>query len=282
MERRILPRRSTREYWSLSPMPVPKKFEGYIYGAATHLYLKPATWTWLARRVRGAESADTYHGKIMTNEDATKLITVNGPIELTGIEHVIPHPVARDIILQSGEQRIAVLDCPCRAQKEKACEPRDVCLVVGEPFAGFVIDHQPSKTRYVSRTEALSILDAENERGHIHTAWFKDVMHGRFYAICNCCSCCCLGMQSFLRGVPRIAHSGYLPVVDASKCRTCGACKSICPFSAIEATEKTVKITENVCMGCGVCATHCRHKAITLQLAPGRGVPLAIDILVAE
>jgi hypothetical protein len=38
--------------------------------------------------------------------------------------------------------------------------------------------------------EALDLLRAEHERGHLHSAWFKDVMLNRFYAICNCCKCC--------------------------------------------------------------------------------------------
>jgi len=281
LERSLIPRRSTREYWNTSSLSPLQKIEGYIYGARTSAYLKLATWKWLMSRSSEADSggADRYHGKVLTSEDASKLITVKGPVELTNLEHIVPYPVARDIILKDEDQSIAVLECPCRAQKEDSCYPRDVCLVVGEPFAGFVVEHQPSKARRASQAEALEIIGAEERRGHIHTAWFKDVMHNRFYAICNCCSCCCLGMQSYSSGVPRIAHSGYRPEIDKDACTGCGTCAGICPFGAVNIDDALPEIEEEACMGCGVCASHCPSGAVSLALAPDKGVPLAIDKL---
>jgi MinD superfamily P-loop ATPase len=32
------------------------------------------------------------------------------------------------------------MECPCRAQKKDACQPHDVCLVMGEPFTSFIVD----------------------------------------------------------------------------------------------------------------------------------------------
>ncbi|MHB8841546.1 MAG: ATP-binding protein [Candidatus Aquicultor sp.] len=283
LEGSILPRRSTRAYWRLSNLPRRKRIEGYIYGARTSLYLKPATWPWLLPKDQGNEPADTYHGKVLTGRDAARLITVDTPVELTDLEHVIPYPVARDIIFSEGVQRIAVLECPCRAQKNEACEPKDVCLVVGEPFASFVVDHQPGKARHISADEALAVLAAEERRGHIHTAWFKDVMHNRFYAICNCCRCCCLGMQSFMRDVPRLVHSGYRPQVDYSVCVGCGTCAGVCPFGAVIVGENgTAVVDDDACMGCALCVSHCTEGAIALEHAPDKGIPLAIDMLLAD
>lgn len=283
LERSVLPRRSTRDYWRLSPLPVLKKVEGYIYGARTSIYLKPATWGWLLARRKVAESADTYHGKVLIGSDALKLISVNRPVGLTDIEHVVPYPVARDIIINGGEQQVAALECPCRALKADACEPRDVCLVIGEPFASFVVEHQPKKARMISSTEALDIIDAEERRGHIHTAWFKDVMHNRFYAICNCCGCCCLGMKSFFRGIPRLAHSGYRPSIEQDFCTGCTICETVCQFGAIspDATNGVV-IDDSRCMGCGLCASHCPQGAVILSLDSDKGAPLDLEILLAN
>ncbi len=283
LEGGVLLRRSTRAYWRLSDLPWRKRIEGYVYGARTSLYLKPATWSWLLPKDRGNESADTYHGKVLIAGDATRLITVGTPVELTELEHVVPYPVARDIILDGSGQPIAVFECPCRAQKTDACEPRDVCLIVGEPFASFVVDHQPGKARHISVDEALAILAAEERRGHIHTAWFKDVMHDRFYAICNCCRCCCLGMQSFMRDVPRLAHSGYRPQVDHGACVGCGTCADVCPFGAIiVGWDGTAVVDDDSCMGCALCVSHCAEGAIALENAPDKGVPLAIDMLLED
>jgi len=279
MERGLWPRKSTLAFWRLSNLPWPKKLEGYIYGARADWYLKPVTWPWFMRRFVKNESPDTYHGKLITEQDAAKIILLKQPLELNDLEHVIPYPLARSIILQDPLPSLAVMECPCRAQKKNACLPRDVCLVVGEPFTSFIVDHQPDRARRITVEEALQIIREEEERGHIHTAWFKDVMHNRFYTICNCCSCCCLGMSSFSRGVKRLAHSGYKPVLDQSSCLTCGNCLFICPFGAISTNGEYPVIDLSKCMGCGLCVSHCPNQSITLSLAPDRGRPLNIDVL---
>jgi len=279
LEGSVFPKKSTRDFWRLSGMPFLKKLEGYFYGTRPALYLRPATWGWVIRLMGSREQGDTYHGKVMTKGDTSRLISVNEPVHLTDLEHVIPYSVARDIILKDPLPSLAAMDCPCRAQKKDACEPRDVCLVMGEPFVSFVLDHHPDKSRRITVAEALTIIEEEDRRGHIHTAWFKDAMHDRFYTICNCCSCCCLGMQSFIRGTPRIAHSGYSPVVDAGLCASCGTCADLCPFKAIDAKGEVPVIDKDVCMGCGLCAGHCPAGAISLVPAPQKGTPLDIDKL---
>ncbi|HEX3012276.1 MAG TPA: 4Fe-4S binding protein [Syntrophomonadaceae bacterium] len=279
LERSILPRNSTRQFASLSPMPLGKLLEGYFYAARPAWYLKPATWTWFRHLFMKAESADTYHGKVMTLGDAGKIIKLDQPVGLYNLDKVVPYPVAQSIIL-SQPLKLAVMECPCRAQKESSC-PRDVCLVVGEPFVSFVVEHSPEKARRIETGEALQILQEEEERGHIHTAWFKDAMHGRFYTICNCCTCCCLGMASYFRGVPRMAHSGYQPSVDTNNCIGCGNCHEICPYEAITLVNDTPALN-SLCMGCGLCVSHCPVQAIELNPAAEKGVPLDLELLIPD
>jgi Pyruvate/2-oxoacid:ferredoxin oxidoreductase delta subunit len=280
LERSLKPGKSTRAFWSLSPLPFFKKLEGYIYGSRPHWYLKPATWSWFMKPGR-PESADSYHGKVLTGTDAVKLVSLNQAVELRNLEHVVPYPLARDIIMEQPRSLVA-MRCPCREQKKDGCQPREVCLVVGEPFASFAVEHQPGRARFIDLDEALDILKSEEERGHIHTAWFKDAMHNRFYCICNCCSCCCLGMKSFERGAPRLTHSGYLPRLDEEECSACGVCSTVCPFSAAVRDEERPYFDLEKCMGCGLCVSHCPATALTLELAPHKGIPLSIDRLVQE
>jgi Pyruvate/2-oxoacid:ferredoxin oxidoreductase delta subunit len=279
LEGRIIPHRSTGAFWNLSDLPFTKKLEGYFYASRPDWYLKPATWHWFMHRFNSGESGDTYHGKVLSREDASRLIRVKKPLALTDLDQVIPYPLAKSIILQNPLPSLAVVDCPCRAQKPDACEPRDICLVMGEPFTSFIIEHQPGKARRISVEEALEIIAAEEERGHIHTAWFKDVMHNRFYTICNCCPCCCLGMKSYFRGVPRLAHSGYSPAIDNEVCSACGNCASICPFHALLTDGEYPVINLDLCMGCGLCVSHCPTDAINLMLAPHKGIPMNIEQL---
>lgn len=221
--------------------------------------------------------ADTYHGKVVTLESARKLLTLDRPITLPDLEQVIPYKRARDLIIENPDHIVA-LECPCRSVRENPCLPLDVCLIIGEPFAGFTLDHHGAKARAISQTEAIEILEAENRRGHVAHAFFKDILLDRFYAICNCCSCCCGAMQAQRNGTPMLASSGYTCTLEPGKCRSCGECVSVCQFGAIDLSRQWC-IDENECMGCGVCVDVCKHDALSLLRDPSRGEPLEIHTL---
>lgn len=221
---------------------------------------------------------DTYHGKAMPLNEATKLITVNREINTEVPEHVLPFTRARDIVM-TPETRIAVIDCPCRSAMTNPCKPMDVCLVVGDPFVSFILDNHPTKAREIKAEEAVRILKAENARGHVTHAFFKDVMLGRFYAICNCCSCCCGAMKAQRHGLNMLCSSGYLAEVDEENCVSCGICAEKCQFKAIGFRKGHAFIRNKRCMGCGVCIDSCAKDALTLRLAPEKGEPLIVDEL---
>ncbi len=78
-------------------------------------------------------------------------------------------------------------------------------------------------------------------------------MLGRFYAICNCCSCCYGAMQAHQHGTPMLASSGHVAQVD-----------------------------EDLCAGCGVCVSQCSQEAISLLRDPAKAEPLEIEKLIAR
>lgn len=225
--------------------------------------------------------ADNYHGKVVTLSSAKQLVSLKQEIALENLEHVVPFEKARDIVMHDPDH-IAVLECPCRASRANPCYPLDVCLIVGEPFASFILEHQPDRARAITSKEAVAILEAEHERGHVHHAFFKDAMLGRFYAICNCCACCCGAMQATRNGIPMIIPSGYISSVDEALCVGCGACIETCQFGALTlGYGYTIVVDAERCMGCGVCVGQCDFEAMSLQLAPERGAPLEMDALMA-
>ena len=225
--------------------------------------------------------ADTYHGKVVPFESARRLVTVNEDICLPNLEQVIPYKKATDIILKNPDH-IAVLQCPCRSARPDPCLPLEVCLVIGEPFASFVIEHHPQRARWITQEEAVQILKEEDERGHAHHAFFKDAMLGRFYAICNCCACCCGAMQAHRHGTPMLASSGYVSEVDDDLCLGCGVCAEACQFGALSLVDYRVFVDEALCMGCGVCIERCEQGALSLRLEPLKGEPLEILELMAK
>lgn len=222
--------------------------------------------------------ADTYHGKVVPLDAAKRLVQVDEPVDLTVPEHVVPFAVARDIVLEHPDHIVA-LDCPCRMAREDPCLPLDVCLIVGEPFASFVLEHQRAHARQITPDEAVEILAAEDARGHVHHAFFKDAMLQRFYAICNCCSCCCGAMQAHQNGIPMLISSGYVSEVDEARCVGCGTCVELCQFGALSLEDGHAVVDAAACMGCGVCTQACPQAALSLARAPDRPAPLEIEAL---
>jgi ferredoxin len=225
--------------------------------------------------------ADTYHGKVVPLESARQLVAVQEDVSLPNLESIVPYAMARDIVLKNPGHIVA-LECPCRASRANPCLPLDVCLIIGEPFASMVAEHHPRRSRWLTRQQAESILEAEHARGHVHHAFFKDAMLGRFYAICNCCPCCCGAMQAMRNGTPMLASSGYVCQVDESACTGCGECQTVCPFEAITAEDGVAVVDRSACMGCGVCISSCASTALGLVRAPEKGEPLEILTLIAQ
>jgi Pyruvate/2-oxoacid:ferredoxin oxidoreductase delta subunit len=276
---------------------------GYIYGRLPYLYIAIGTgehpWSKRLARFGGlvnklitrkkpdesSESqigfADTYHGKAVPLETAKRLVTIREEIAIPDLEQIIPYKRARSIILRNPDH-IVVLDCPCRAARPNPCLPLDVCLIVGEPFASFVHEHHPERSRRISQEETIAILKAEDERGHVHHAFFKDAMLERFYAICNCCDCCCGAMQAHRSGTPMLASSGYISQVDEDLCIGCSDCAEYCQFHALEVVDGINHVNLEKCMGCGVCISKCDQGALSLVLEPTKGIPLEVCSLMGK
>jgi ferredoxin len=112
--------------------------------------------------------------------------------------------------------------------------------------------------------------------------YYKDAMLGQFYAICNCCSCCCGTMNAHRNGTPMLASSGYVAVVDADLCADCSSCADSCQFAAISLDDGSARVDASACMGCGVCVARCPQEALSLQRDPAKGEPLEIRELMVR
>ena len=276
---------------------------GYVYGRWTYLYIEigvgehpfakrlAPVFSWFKKLVTKKKPtdstepkpgmADTYHGKAVPLETAKQLVLINEEIQIPDLEQVIPYKRARSIIMKNPDHIVAI-DCPCRSARENPCLPMDVCLVIGDPFASFVHEHQPEHSRWITRDEAIAILQAEDERGHVHHAFFKDAMLDRFYAICNCCECCCGAMHAHRTGTPMLASSGFVAQVDEILCTGCGNCNEYCQFNALEVVDGVNHVIYEKCMGCGVCVSKCDYDAMSLVPDESKGIPLEISNLMDE
>ncbi len=278
------------------------RIHGYFYGRWPYLYIGVGTgrhpltsvikpvWRFLTGNKKESgqkptpgkvKFADGYHGKALLVDEAKKLVKVNKSINPGDLEQVIPYARAREIILKNPDH-IAVLECPCRATRPNPCLPLDVCIVVGEPFASFILEHIPQRSRKITGDQAAMILEEEHKRGHVQHAFFKDAMLDRFYAICNCCSCCCGAMQAHRNGVPMLASSGYTVEADHLNCIGCGECVKSCQFRAITMLDKHPVINSAQCMGCGICVDGCSQDCLSLKRDPKKCPPLEVAGLVEK
>jgi len=256
---------------------------GYIYLRLQKQYLNflikgnPTTPSFIRKWI-----VDRYHSKILTPDQASRIITIDKEIPLQKLEQIVPHEIARSIVLNASP-KIVAFECGCRHARPNPCQPTQVCLFIGEPYADFMREHHPAESRELTRNEALELLDQEHARGHLHAAWFKDAMLDRFYVLCNCCKCCCGGIENMVKynSPSMMASSGYVVEADTSLCKACGTCVNFCPFSALSVENDLVAINWEKCMGCGVCVDKCPNKGLSLQRDEKKGMPLEVELLVS-
>jgi MinD superfamily P-loop ATPase len=69
---------------------------------------------------------------------------------------------------------------------------------------------------------------------------------------------------------PEVTHtasysSGSKAVIHLNKCNSCGICRDLCRFHAIEFIENEPVVDEFACEGCGLCEMACPVSAITMH-----------------
>ena len=86
---------------------------------------------------------------------------------------------------------VAVGPCDCRQVFANCDNPADVEILLG-PTRHILLEAMPHDSHEITGEEAAKILHDCHEKGLIHTI-IK--CRGDFYAICNCCSCCCVPLR---------------------------------------------------------------------------------------
>jgi Pyruvate/2-oxoacid:ferredoxin oxidoreductase delta subunit len=257
-----------------------RALHGYIYGRWPLRYVKTLLRLLKLRppAFLGRWFANRYHARVLVHDHARAIVSLDHDVLARDQEQIVPFRLARDIILKSPPE-VVVFDCSCRLNRPVHCEPTKVCMIIGQPISGLILEQQPSARR-LTQAEAFELLEAEHARGHVHTAWFKDAMLNRFYAICNCCQCCCVGIQAMVEfGVPVLLSSGYVAEIDPEKCAHCGDCLEACAFHALTDGAGVVSRNWERCMGCGACEVKCSTGAIHLVRDERKGTPLDVRAL---
>ena len=210
-----------------------------------------------------------YIMKLLIPKWGLKVVPIGESIDQTVT--VAPNEEIRKII-----ERVpiyAVGDCFCRTilAKRKCNKPVDVCMIVGwGQELENLIDN--GEYRRVSLEQILDKLEQIDKHALVSQLVFFP-NDQTFYNICNCCGCCCVGIQALKKfSTPIIVGSPFYAKIDPEKCIGCLKCKNErCNFDAIKKVRLNGEIKAEVvterCYGCGLCASKkygCPEGAITL------------------
>jgi electron transport complex protein RnfB len=194
------------------------------------------------------------------------------------VEKVIPTGVEIHLYDKVSEyikkaEYISVAQCFCRHQAEllgRPCDkPKETCFCFG-PSARFVAER--GFGRFVTKEEALQILDRCEEAGLVHCS--SNVAESIDF-VCNCCTCHCGILQTF-KDPNRVkfgARSNYIVETDSERCVGCESCVQICPVEALRMEDDMVRRDPSLCIGCGLCVSACPSEALKMVPREEKTIP---------
>jgi hypothetical protein len=119
----------------------------------------------LARWAANAYGRSLHRAYLLTPEEALELVNVAGGLAVTA--------------------------CDCR-RVFKNCDHPIITEILLGPTRHVMLEAMPRESREISHGEAEEILRVNQRRGLVFTI-IK--CRGDFYAICSCCSCCCVPLR---------------------------------------------------------------------------------------
>jgi Pyruvate/2-oxoacid:ferredoxin oxidoreductase delta subunit len=162
--------------------------------------------------------------------------------------------------------------CQCRMAMQltgKGCsKPMLSCVAIG-PLARLVIAR--GMMRKADKAEILEVKRHAEDQGLV--TWLANELGDRRGNVCcSCCGCCCHALRSIteLSAPALVSAPHFVPVKHDAACTSCDRCVRVCPtgaWSAVSGSQPA--FNKPRCIGCGLCAVHCRAGALELTTAEG-------------
>ena len=208
---------------------------------------------------------DTYAEEFVGHEtQGLRAIPINETIQDT--RQVMPYEDILKVI--DNFEYYSVSACPCSHRHnldhdfEECKHTLERCLHFDD-LGRYCVENGLGKE--ITKEETLKILRMAADAGLVHGL---SNTQEKMDTICNCCSCCCLFLESAVKmpGIIPRGHqpSNYIREIDEEKCIVCGLCARLCPMNALKVNDKKLIFDPERCIGCGVCAHKCKHDATYL------------------
>lgn len=171
-----------------------------------------------------------------------------------------PVPVDELVKMVEGlEGRLAVGPCRCRIGHKACSHPIETDIVI-RTGTDVWLKAFPEDYRVIEKSEAIHIIRDCAGRGMFHMVFLHCLVGGAMneYVICNCCTDGCVPYilnRVLGQNIYPLVKGEYRVRVDHQACTGCGACVSVCPFSARRVVDGFSEVLE--CYGCGLCELNC-------------------------
>ena len=181
-------------------------------------------------------------------------------------------------------------DCGCRRVND--CQDHDIslgCMYMGDDTLNLLITED--KGRVATKEEAIERVKLAVENGLIpllgramdEADMFGVKDTGHFLSMCFCCPCCCIDGKIITHGSIGLnfAHrmGGVTVKVDEDLCVGCEECLEVCVFRGMEMIDGIAKVNQERCLGCGRCESTCPNDAISIEIDDISRVDELIKIL---
>lgn len=164
------------------------------------------------------------------------------------------------LIIERAE-KILAFPCVCRQTFKNCNRPILNCLIISD--SDLFVHAGAPYAKYVSKQMANEILEEASREGMFHSIAWCGV---RLYALCNCCTCCCIAYRGLMRYniETALSQGEMVAAVRDAKCDGCNRCLQVCVFNAIKKGNGRISIDPDKCYGCGRCFQNCPQGAIRL------------------
>lgn len=119
----------------------------------------------LARKIANAYACNEHRGYLLTGEEAVALVSAAGAL--------------------------AAAPCTCRKVFHNCSSPKDNEILLA-PTRHVLVETMPHDAREITPVQAADIIRDSQKRGLILTIM---KCRGDYYAMCSCCSCCCVPLR---------------------------------------------------------------------------------------